>query len=56
MHIAVGILKLTEEELNAATNNYAESHKIGEGGFGCVYKGYFRCTHIAVKVLTSVSA
>ena len=37
MHIAVGNLKFTEEELNAATNNYAESNKIGEGGFGCVY-------------------
>ena len=47
---------LIEEELNVATNNYAESNKIGEGGFGCVYiQGYFRCTHITVKVLTSVS-
>ena len=50
-----GVLKMTEEELKEATNNFAEQNKIGEGGFGRVYKGYFRCTHLAIKLLTTVS-
>lgn len=45
---------MSEEELKEATNNFAD--KIGEGGFGQVFKGYFRCTHVAIKLLTTVSA
>ncbi|CAI5502713.1 unnamed protein product [Closterium sp. Naga37s-1] len=30
----------TKEELSAATNNF--KHKLGEGGFGAVYKGFLK--------------
>ncbi|KAI3460677.1 hypothetical protein Pfo_017340 [Paulownia fortunei] len=38
-----------EEELKEATNNFDESNKIGEGGFGRVYKGILGNEVIAVK-------
>lgn len=41
-----------KRELDAATGGYA--NKIGEGGFGTVYKGILRGTPVAVKVLTEV--
>jgi hypothetical protein len=30
------------EELQAATANFSRAQKLGEGGFGCVYKGLLR--------------
>ncbi|XP_078155692.1 U-box domain-containing protein 33-like isoform X3 [Carex rostrata] len=38
-------------ELQRATDNFSDSHKIGEGGFGCVYKGFLRNTMVAIKML-----
>jgi hypothetical protein len=38
-------------ELQQATENFSDSHKIGEGGFGCVYKGILRNTMVAIKML-----
>ena len=49
------VMQMTEEDLKAATNDFDQSNRIGVGGFGSVYKGYFRCTYIAVKVLSTVS-
>ena len=46
---------MSEAELKGATDNFAHSSKIGEGGFGIVYKAYFRCTFVAIKVLSTVS-
>lgn len=44
------------KQLNTATNNFNASHKIGEGGFGPVYKGKLRDgTIVAVKQLSSRS-
>ncbi|KAG6383217.1 hypothetical protein SASPL_157039 [Salvia splendens] len=41
------------EELLTATNNFSDSHKIGQGGFGAVYKGKLRKgQQIAVKRLS----
>ncbi|KAI3987666.1 hypothetical protein MKX01_028400 [Papaver californicum] len=46
----------TLRQIKAATNNFAAENKIGEGGFGPVYKGYLLDgTMIAVKQLSSKS-
>ncbi|GJX37029.1 probable LRR receptor-like serine/threonine-protein kinase isoform X1 [Tanacetum coccineum] len=46
----------TYRQLKAATDNFSESNKLGEGGFGSVYKGaLLDGTLIAVKQLSSKS-
>ncbi|RWR96281.1 putative leucine-rich repeat receptor-like serine/threonine-protein kinase isoform X1 [Cinnamomum micranthum f. kanehirae] len=46
----------TLRQLKAATNNFDDANKIGEGGFGPVYKGLlYDGTIIAVKQLSSKS-
>ncbi|XP_034681011.1 L-type lectin-domain containing receptor kinase IX.2-like [Vitis riparia] len=46
-----GTRKFTHQELVLATNNFAEGEKLGEGGFGGVYKGFLwnLSSYIAVK-------
>ncbi|XP_074269990.1 G-type lectin S-receptor-like serine/threonine-protein kinase SD1-13 [Silene latifolia] len=44
------------EELSAATNNFQESNKIGQGGFGPVYKGTLEDgQEVAIKRLSGTS-
>ncbi|KAI3892081.1 hypothetical protein MKW92_016863 [Papaver armeniacum] len=43
--------KYTIEEIEAATECFAEERKIGEGGYGPVYKCYLDHTPVAIKVL-----
>ncbi|KAI5420186.1 hypothetical protein KIW84_044100 [Lathyrus oleraceus] len=44
------------QKIKAATNNFDESFKIGEGGFGPVYKGVLQDgTIVAIKQLSSKS-
>lgn len=43
--------RYTIEEIEEATENFAESRKIGEGGYGPVFKCYLDHTPVAVKVL-----
>lgn len=43
-------------EIEAATEYFSESRKIGEGGYGPVYKCYLDHTQVAVKVLRSDAA
>ncbi|KAJ4760711.1 protein kinase family protein [Rhynchospora pubera] len=38
-------------ELQQATENFSNSHKIGEGGFGSVFKGFLHNTMVAIKIL-----
>ncbi|XP_049934333.1 probable LRR receptor-like serine/threonine-protein kinase At1g07650 isoform X7 [Nymphaea colorata] len=46
----------TLKQIKAATNNFDDANKIGEGGFGSVYKGHLSDgTIIAVKQLSSQS-
>lgn len=43
--------RYTIEEIEAATDYFSKSLKIGEGGYGPVYKCYLDHTPVAVKVL-----
>ncbi|CAL5400996.1 unnamed protein product [Camellia sinensis] len=42
-------------EIEEATNNFDPSLKIGEGGYGSIYKGLLHHTQVAVKMLHSHS-
>ncbi|KAJ3692456.1 hypothetical protein LUZ60_012806 [Juncus effusus] len=47
-------LRYTEfefEEFKKATDNFAETRKIGEGGYSVVYKGFLRHRDVAIKKL-----
>ncbi|XP_073124826.1 cold-responsive protein kinase 1-like [Henckelia pumila] len=50
------VILYSYKELRTATNDFSPSNKIGEGGFGCVYKGKLRNGQMAaIKVLSSGS-
>ncbi|XP_073012229.1 U-box domain-containing protein 33-like isoform X2 [Typha latifolia] len=42
--------EFSHSEIEEATNNFDESLKIGEGGYGSVYKGFLRHTVVAIKM------
>ncbi|XP_060175531.1 U-box domain-containing protein 35-like [Lycium barbarum] len=48
--------KYTIEEIEITTKNFSNSEKIGEGGYGPVYKGRLDHTPVAIKVLRSDAA
>ncbi|KAK4374247.1 hypothetical protein RND71_004924 [Anisodus tanguticus] len=48
--------KYTIEEIEAATNKFSTSQKIGEGGYGPVFKGKLDHTPVAIKVLSPDAA
>lgn len=50
-HKDVRYRKYTIQELEAATNHFDKSLKIGEGGYGPVFKCYLDHTPVAVKIL-----
>lgn len=43
--------KYSIEEIEMATDEFADSRKIGEGGYGPVYRGELDHTAVAIKVL-----
>ncbi|KAJ7958636.1 Protein kinase domain [Quillaja saponaria] len=51
MNTDVRYRRYSIEEIEAATEFFSESRKIGEGGYGPVYKCYLDHTPVAVKVL-----
>ncbi|KAF8033634.1 hypothetical protein BT93_C0037 [Corymbia citriodora subsp. variegata] len=50
-HNDIRYRKYTIEEIEAATEDFSQSRKIGEGGYGPVYKCFLDHTSVAVKVL-----
>ncbi|CAJ1936164.1 unnamed protein product [Sphenostylis stenocarpa] len=52
-----GPKKISYHELATATNNFEETQKLGQGGFGGVYKGYFKDsnTYAAIKRISADS-
>ncbi|KAG8657215.1 U-box domain-containing protein 52 isoform X2 [Manihot esculenta] len=50
-HNDVRYRKYTIEEIEEATENFSNSNKIGEGGYGPVYKGKLDHTPVAIKAL-----
>ncbi|KAI5354721.1 PREDICTED: U-box domain-containing [Prunus dulcis] len=50
-HSDVRYRKYTIDEIEAATEFFTESRKIGEGGYGPVYRCYLDHTPVAIKVL-----
>ncbi|XP_019169323.1 PREDICTED: L-type lectin-domain containing receptor kinase IX.1-like [Ipomoea nil] len=45
-----GAKKFPYSELESATNSFAEGQKLGEGGFGGVYRGFLRSLNLDVAV------
>jgi len=45
-----GPRRFTYKELDLATNNFSKDRKLGQGGFGAVYKGYFADLDLQVAV------
>ncbi|KAI5659192.1 hypothetical protein M9H77_27985 [Catharanthus roseus] len=50
-HTDVRYRKYSIEEIETATENFSDTRKIGEGGYGPVYKSYLDHTPVAIKVL-----
>lgn len=46
-----GPKRFSYNELESATNKFAEAEKLGQGGFGAVYKGFLKDlnSHVAIK-------
>lgn len=43
--------EFTYQELKQGTNGFDDSLKIGEGGYGSVYKGFLHGSTVAIKIL-----
>ncbi|XP_019168935.1 PREDICTED: L-type lectin-domain containing receptor kinase IX.1-like [Ipomoea nil] len=48
--VSTGPKKFSYTELETATNNFAYEYKLGEGGFGGVYRGFLRSLNLEVAV------
>lgn len=55
VEIGTGPRKFSYRELARSTGVFAESKKLGEGGFGGVYMGFLKSTHVAVNRVSKSS-
>ena len=52
---SINCIKFTYKQLQDVTGDFSESLKLGEGGFGPVFKGNLLYTTVAIKKLRKVS-
>jgi serine/threonine protein kinase len=45
-----GAKRFRYKELSIATNNFSDERKLGEGGFGSVYRGFLKETNLQVAI------
>ncbi|KAL8111318.1 hypothetical protein AgCh_019144 [Apium graveolens] len=55
-HMTTFCDQISLKEIEEATHNFDLSLKIGEGGYGSIYRGVLRHTQVAIKVLHSDSS
>lgn len=48
--MSVGPKNMSYYELLNATNSFEETQKLGQGGFGGVYKGYFKDSNLVATI------
>ncbi|XP_058825110.1 serine/threonine-protein kinase pelle-like [Topomyia yanbarensis] len=53
--ITGGLPQFSYEELREATSNWSPANELGKGGFGIVYKGYFKHTFVAIKKIKGIN-
>ena len=51
----INCIEFSYDQLQKATKKFCDSCKLGEGGFGPVYKGTLLYTTVAIKQLRKVS-
>ncbi|KAK7394760.1 hypothetical protein VNO78_15298 [Psophocarpus tetragonolobus] len=54
-HVPQLFSEFSFSEIKEATSNFSPSSKIGEGGYGSIFKGVLRHTEVAIKMLHSNS-
>lgn len=50
-----GLPQFSYEELRSAADNWSKENELGRGGFGIVYKGFFKLTHVAIKKIKGIN-
>jgi chromosome segregation ATPase len=54
-HLEENFTEFTQTELRKVTNDFNDSLKIGEGGYGSVYKAFLGLKPVAIKILSHES-